>query len=145
MLVNFASNPPTLEGAKQIAGSVVNGDPTNTHDCCAATLSCLLDISGIYVGVREAVLDLAPYLESGRHWTRVNVGQTIMNGDVGVFISTDASDIHHIYLVIDASNQANPIVADNQGPGAHPRPVAGGPMPGIPNDASPTSYFLRAT
>jgi hypothetical protein len=47
--------------------------------------------------------------------------------------------------VIDATNQASPTVADNQGPGAHPRPVAGGPMPGVGNSASPTSYFLRAT
>jgi hypothetical protein len=144
-LVGLGSDPLALGGAKQIAGFVVNGDPANMHNCCAATLSSLLDIAGIYVGMREEVLDLAPYLEKHRQWSRIGVGGQIQNGDVGVFISSDASDLHHIYLVIDASDQARPMVADNQGHGAHPRPVAGGAMPGVGNGASATSYFLRAT
>jgi hypothetical protein len=144
-LLVLASDARALGGAKQIAGTIVNHDPTNMHNCCAATLSCLLDFAGIYVGVREEVTDLAPHLENDRGWGRIAVGSPIVNGDVGVFISNDASGLHHIYLVIDANSQATPIVADNQGVGAHPRPVAGGLMPGVGNSASPTSYFLRAT
>lgn len=109
------------------------------------TLSCLLDFAGIDVGVRPEVVDLAPHLENDRAWARVNVGAPIIAGDVGVFISNSTSDLHHIYLVIDATNQASPTVANNQGNGSHQRPVAGGAMPGIGNGASPTTYFLRAT
>jgi hypothetical protein len=144
-LLTLGRNPDALGGAKQIAGTIVNHNPANMHNCCAATLSCLLDFSGINVGVRPEVVDLAPHLENDRGWARVNVGAPIIAGDVGVFISNSASDLHHIYLVIDATNQASPTVADNQGPGAHPRPVAGGAMPGVGNGASPTTYFLRAT
>jgi len=144
-LLALGQNPIALGGAKQIAGTVVNHNPGNMHNCCAATLSCMLDFAGIYVGIRPEVVDLAPHLEHERHWTRIAVGQPIQTGDVGVFISSAASDLHHIYLIIDATNQALPLVADNQGLGAHHRPVAGGPMPGVGNSASPTTYFLRAT
>lgn len=144
-LIGLGSDAFALAGAKQIAGTIVNNDPANMHDCCAATLSCLLDFSGIPVGVREAVLDLAPYLENERAWNRIAVGAGINDGDVGVFVSNTPLSLHHIYLVVDSTNQALPIVADNQGTGTHPRPVAGGPMPGIPNSASATTYFLRAT
>jgi hypothetical protein len=143
-LLALGRNPDALGGAKQIAGSIVNHDPSNMHNCCAATLSGLMDFAGINVGMRPEVVDLAPYLEHTRTWARVNVGAPIVAGDVGVFISATSSDLHHIYLVIDATNQASPTVADNQGPGSHPRPVTGGVMPGI-GTASPTTYFLRAT
>lgn len=65
-LLAFGRDAYALGGAKQIAGTIVNRNPTNMHNCCAATLSCLLDFAGIYVGVREEVTDLAPYLESER-------------------------------------------------------------------------------
>lgn len=54
-------------------------------------------------------------------------------------------EIHRIYTVIDATNQANPLVAGNQGSGAHHRPVAEGVMCGISNPPSATNYFLRAS
>jgi hypothetical protein len=145
VLITLSADGYSLGGAKQIAGTIVNNDPSNMHNCCAATMSCLLDFAGIYVGVREAVTDLAPYLENERLWQRVNAAAPIQNGDVGVFLAANGAELHHIYLVIDATDPANPVVADNQGPGAHVRPVAGGAMPGVGNAASPTSYFLRAT
>jgi hypothetical protein len=143
-LISVGRNPHALGGAKQIAGSVVHHNPENQYDTCAATLSCLLDFSGIYVGVREGVLDLASHLEHNRGWVRVRVDEQIAEGDIGVVIVGPGSSIHHIYLVVDASSQTVPIVADNQGRGIHPRPVAGGDMPGVGNSAAPTSYFLRA-
>jgi hypothetical protein len=143
-LLALGRNPDALGGARQIAGTIVNSDPNNMHDCCAATLSCLLDFAGIDVGVREGVIDLAPYLQNTRGWAQIAVGSPISDGDVGVFISAAVADLHHIFLIIDSTNQATPTVADNQGAGAHPRPIAGGAMPGV-GAASPTTYLLRAT
>jgi hypothetical protein len=144
-LINLGSDPIALGGAKRIAGLIVNHDQTNWADCCAATLSALLNFSGIYVDYTEEVIDLAKYLETDRTWSQIAVGQPIQNGDVGVFIAANGADLHHIYLVIDATSQSSPVVADNQGSGSHPRPVAGGPMPGIIEGADATTYFLRAS
>jgi hypothetical protein len=141
-LLDLARDALALGGAKQIAGSIVNHSPINQHNTCAATLSCLLDFAGIYVGIREEVIDLAPYLEHERNWARITIGSPMANGDVGVYIG---AEMHHIYTVIDATDQQNPMIADNQGTGAHRRPIAGGEMAGIANVASPTSYFLRAS
>jgi hypothetical protein len=93
-LLALGKDPLALGGAKPIAGTIVNHDPANMHSCCAATLSCLMDFSGIYVGVRPEVVDFAPHLEHDRHWTKIPIGQPIQNGDVGVFISNSASDLH---------------------------------------------------
>lgn len=145
-LIKLGSDAYALGGAKQIAGAVVNRDPANQHDTCAATLSCILNFAGIYVGVREAVLDLAACMEN-REWRRIQVGQQIAEGDIGVVIvdpNSPAHQLHHIYLVVDASNQSAPDVADNQGNGIHSRPVGGGAMTGVSNSADATSYFLRA-
>ena len=144
-LLSLGRNPSALGGAKEIAGTIVNRNPTNFHNCCAATLSCLLDFAGINVGVRPEVLDLAPHLEHDRRWSRIRIGDPIQDGDVGVFIASDGSDLHHIYLVIDSADQDSPLISDNQGAGSHRRPVAGGVMPGVSNVASPTTYFLRAS
>ncbi len=143
-LLALGRNPTALAGAKQIAGIVVNRDPNNMHNCCAATLSCLMDFSGMLVGLREEVVDLAPHIEHVRGWGRIAVDQPIRDGDIGVFVGGDASHLHHIYLVLDATDQASPLIADNQGSGAHRRPVKGGAMQGVSNSASPTTYFLRA-
>jgi len=131
-----------LTYAQNIATAIVNG-PAN-H--CAATLSALLVFGGIYpYGAFNGSGDLQPWvptlaydLENRRGWTRYAVGSLIAPGDVGVVILS--SGVHHIYLVTDPSDQAEPLIADNQDAGLHPRVVAGAPA----HSQSPTSYFLRA-
>ena len=147
-LVANGSDPAILDKAKRFAGNFVWGDPKKQTNTCAATLSFLLDQSGIDVGVEDAVVDLAANLKSTRGWARINDLTALQIGDVGVF-AYDAQGfdegIHHIYLVIDIPDPASPLVADNQGAGSHQRPVNGGAMVGIKTTASPTNYFLRAT
>jgi len=147
-LVANGSSRVILAAAKYFGGEIVTGTPTGQTNTCAATLSCLLDVSGVFVGIEPGAPELAQILEKDHAWTRIAVGDPIKNGDVGVFVYSDRPEdrnLHHIYLVIDATNQASPLVADNQGNGAHHRPIRGGPMPGVGNDASPTNYLLRAT
>lgn len=134
-------NPTVLQYARNVATAIVAG-PAN-H--CAATLSTLLVFNGIYPNgggtgagdLEPLVVNLAYDLECRRGWIHIDLGNTILPGDVGVVIAS--ANIHHIYLVLDPTDQANPIIADNQGASYHPRPVAGD---GI--HYSPTSYFLRA-
>jgi hypothetical protein len=131
----------TLHYARNIATAIVDG-PKN-H--CAATLSALLVFIGIYPnGANSGTGDLQPWvpslawdLENRRGWTRIALDSPILRGDVGVVMPS--ADIHHIYLVVDAQNQAIPEIADNQGLGVHPRPVKGDPA----QNYSPTNYFLR--
>lgn len=133
--------PQILTYARNIATSIVAG-PAN-H--CAATLSSLLVFYGIYPnGGTTGTGDLQPWvpalaydLEHRRGWARIGVAGPIMPGDAGVVLVSPAT--HHIYLVLDATDQANPLIADNQGTGFHSRPVAGDPA----SNYSPTSYFLR--
>lgn len=142
LVSTLTSIPNVLLYAQNIATAVVNGP--NNH--CAATLSALLVFAGIYPnGGGTGTGDLEPWvpslafdLESRRGWQRINVGGAIVNGDVGVVLVS--AGIHHIYLIVDASNQAQPSVADNQSSTIHPRAVAGDQNQGW----SATSYFLRA-
>jgi hypothetical protein len=134
--------PEVLQYAKNIATAIVDG-PSN-H--CAATLSALLVFVGIFpIGLGDGsgdleplVLSLAGDLQNRRGWTQIPLGQRFENGDVGVVIAP--GNVHHIYLVVDSTNQNSPIIADNQLSGIHARPVAGDPA----QNFSPTSYFLRA-
>jgi hypothetical protein len=142
LVETLQGNITVLSYAQNIATAIVNG-PAN-H--CAATLSALLVFVEIYpYGAFNGTGDLQPWvptlaydLENRRGWTRYAVGTVIAPGDVGVVIL--ASGVHHIYLVIDTSDQAEPLIADNQDPGLHPRAVVGDPA----HSQSPTSYFLRA-
>lgn len=142
------NNHQILEYAKNIATAIVNGP----HNHCAATLSALLVFSGIYPnGGGTGSGDLEPWvpalafdLEKRRGWSRIaydkqaGPAQAIGPGDVGVVL-VDANT-HHIYLVLDATDQASPLIADNQLGGPHKRSLAGDPAQSF----SPTSYFLRA-
>jgi hypothetical protein len=127
--------------AQNIATAIVDG-PAN-H--CAATLSALLVFVAIFPnGGGTGSGDLEPWvpalafdLEKRRGWLHINIGAPIQNGDVGVVIL--ASGVHHIYFVVDATNQLEPLVADNQAPVLHFRAIAGDPA----QNWSPTSYFLR--
>lgn len=135
------ANPSILDYARNVATALIDG-PKN-H--CAGTLSALLVFMGIYpngggTGVGDfepEVTKLAFDLEKKRGWSRVAVGDPIAGGYVGVVLASE--DDHHIYLIIDTTDQANPVVADNQGTSFHSRPVAGDDI-----GHSPTAYFLVA-
>ena len=142
LAAKILSSPEVLQYARNIATAIVNG-PAN-H--CAATLSSLLVFIGIYpVGAGTGSGDLEPLvvklafdLENRRGWTRIALGSRISAGDVGVVLTEQGT--HHIYLVVDATNQTVPIIADNQLAGVHARPLAGDPT----QNFSPTKYLLRA-
>ena len=140
LIAKLKSDVAVLTYGQNIASAVVNG-PKN-H--CAATLSALLGFVGIFPnGSFTGPGDLEPWvpslafdLQNRRGWSKIDLGMTIAGGDVGVVL---AQAIHHIYLVVDATNQAEPMIADNQAAQLHTRKVAGDPAQGW----SPTSYFLR--
>jgi hypothetical protein len=111
LAAKIISAPEVLRYARNIATAIVNG-PAN-H--CAATLSSLLVFVGIYpVGAGTGTGDLEPRvvslafdLENRRGWTRIALGGPISRGDVGVVLTDDGT--HHIYLVVDATNQTVPV------------------------------------
>jgi Domain of unknown function (DUF1906) len=142
LATKLRSAPEVLQYAKNIGTAVVDG-PKN-H--CAATLSALLVFIGIFPNGRgsgsgdlePAVVQLDWDLKHRRGWSTIPLGQPIAVGDVGVVLAS--ASVHHIYLVVDATDQAIPLIADNQLSGVHARPVAGDPA----RSFSPTNYFLRA-
>jgi hypothetical protein len=141
LVKTLQASPATLEYARNIATAIVSGP----HNHCAATLSALLVFAGIYPnGGGTGSGDLEPWvpslafdLEKRRGWTRVPVGPEIAKGDVGVVLASATT--HHIYLVVDPADPADPLIADNQGLGMHRRPVVGDPV----QSYSPTNFFLR--
>jgi hypothetical protein len=141
LVTTLQNDLDVLHYGQNIATAIVDG-PDN-H--CAATLSALLVFVGIFPkGGGTGTGDLQPWvpslafdLEKRRGWRRIEIGAPIQSGDVGVVLLT--SGVHHIYLVVDATNQAQPLIADNQAPALHTRTVAGDPA----HNWSPTSFFLR--
>jgi hypothetical protein len=142
LAATLKSSQDVLNYARNIGTAIVDG-PAN-H--CAATLSALLVFIGIFPNgggtgkgdLEPLVVNLAWDLEKRRRWVKVTLGQPIIPGDVGVVLVDQ--DTHHIYLVVDATNQTAPIIADNQLAGIHARPLAGDPA----QNFSPTNYLLRA-
>jgi hypothetical protein len=142
LAATIEASPEVLDYARNIAAAIVDG-PAN-H--CAATLSALLVFVGIFPnGGGTGKGDLEPWvpslawdLEKRRGWNRIDVGQPLSPGDVGVVL-VDAGT-HHIYLVVDPADSNIPIIADNQLAGIHPRPLAGDAA----QNFSPTNYLLRA-
>jgi hypothetical protein len=142
------ANATVLEYAKNVATAIVAG-PAN-H--CAATLSSLLVFVEIYPNgggtgsgdLEPLVVNLAFDLEKRRGWEHIDYdpangpAQPLQAGDVAVVIASAA--VHHIFLIIDPADQADPLIADNQGAGMHNRPLAGDAA----QNYSPTSYILRA-
>jgi len=141
LVATLQSDPDVLIYGQNIATAIVDG-PAN-H--CAATLSALLVFVRVFPnGAGTGNGDLQPWvpslafdLEKRRGWQRIEIGPPIKSCDVGVVILT--SGVHHIYLVVDATNQALPLIADNQAQSLHVRAVAGDPA----HSWSPTTYFLR--
>ena len=147
LLIEYGSTPGVLQAAQLIAGGIVDQDPYSIHNTCATTLSLLMNMAQIDVGIEPAVLTLVSTLRK-RNWYAFHTPDTfnqtigteleICAGDVGVFVG---SDKHHVYLVIDASDQSKPLIADNQAREPHDRPVRGD----TDEDISQTTYFFRAT
>ncbi|UTH74468.1 hypothetical protein [Chromobacterium sp. IIBBL 290-4] len=141
-LLNYAKDPNCLGFARLAANGIVSHDRMAQESLCAATLSLLLDMARINVGVINDVVSLSTELRR-RGWDVIRTPDTaecgsdaISEGDVGVQIS---SLRHHIYVVVDAHDQTLPEVADNEAIKAHPHQVTGGET--VPQ----TTYFLRAT
>jgi hypothetical protein len=136
------ANPDVLRYAQNVATAIVPGPRFH----CAATLSSLLVFAGIFPnGGGTGSGDLEPWvpslaydLEQRRGWVRLPVDSELQPGDVGVVMVDEKT--HHIYLIVDTDNQANPLIADNQETVLHPRAIAGSQIP----DYAPTSYILRA-
>src|SRR5258706_2677812 len=141
-------NRDILVFARNIATAIVDGPKSH----CAATLSALLVFAGIYPNgggtgdgdLEPRVVTLAFDLENRRGWRRIELAspshpaERIGSGDVGVVIVSETE--HHIYLVVEASDQSEPLIADNQLSGVHRRPLAGDTA----QEFSPTTYLLRA-
>lgn len=135
------TNANVLGYAQNIGNAIVDG-PAN-H--CAATLSALLVFAGIYPNsINTSTGNLDPWvptlvadLQMNLHWNKISVVDGFVSGDVGVVM---LDTIHHVYLVVDATDQAMPLIADNRSPSLHVRAVAGD----IQSGWSPTTFFLRA-
>jgi hypothetical protein len=136
------ASPEVLHYARNIATAIIDG-PKN-H--CAVTLSAPLVFIGVYPNVKgigagdlePEVIKLDWDLRRRRGWRKIPLGEKIEIGDVGVVLTEH--DAHHIYLVIDPTDQSAPTFADNQLNGPHARAVAGDSAKSL----SPTNYFLRA-
>lgn len=107
-------------------------------DGCAITLSVLLQDAGIDVDDTYGALDLVNVLKA-RKWQVVAKGQQ-QAGDIGTTCGAHAHHgVDHIYLVLQAVNADEMVIADNQADHPHFRFVSG------KGGKSPTTYFLRAT
>ncbi|WP_433985227.1 hypothetical protein RBB78_24805 (plasmid) [Tunturiibacter empetritectus] len=141
IIAAITGNNNVLTYAQNIGNAIVDG-PAN-H--CAATLSALLTFAGIYPNAIDTssgnLEPWVPYLvndlETNLNWTKLAPSSGFNKGDVGVVMM---DTVHHVYLVVDATDQAMPTVADNRNPAPHQRAVAGDATLGW----SPTSFFLRA-
>ena len=114
-------------------------DTESIPDGCAATLSALLQLAGLDVGLENGAGNLVAVLEepAGRGWIRVDVGQQ-RSGDVGVtFDRRDPPGADHVYLVAHVLDSDRMLIADNQARDLHTRLASGG-------GKTPTAYFLRA-
>ncbi len=85
LCASILANNELLRNAQRKAGSRVNGSSTNLTNCCAATLSYLLiDILRENLKPTNRAMKLAYILEHEAGFTRIEVGQPILVGDVGV-------------------------------------------------------------
>jgi hypothetical protein len=121
-LVRIGGEPDGLARARAIAAKALAdaGLPPFPHNACAATLSAMLQLSGIDVKMSLGAGKLAYMLggvgASSRHWVHILVGDQ-KPGDVGVTFDEDPSipGADHIYRVVERIDADVMIVADNQG------------------------------
>lgn len=139
-LVRLASDNNLLVAAQHIAARrLLNYDgEIFPKDGCAITLSVLMQQAGISIENTYQALPLGNLLKA-REWEVVPVGSQ-MTGDIG---STCGATAHHgwdhIYLVLEAVNADEMVIADNQQTQPHFRWASG------KGGKTPTQFFLRAT
>jgi len=139
-LVQFASNATQLQAAQDVAAKRLFAYDSEKFptDACAITLSVLLQDAGINVQDTFMAIDLGNVLMQ-RGWQVIEIGEQ-EQGDVGSTCGTQPEHgVDHIYLVLQAVDANDMVVADNQEPQPHPRTVSGH------DDISPTRFFLRAS
>lgn len=139
-LVKLASDANQLQAAQHVAAArllAYDGEHYPT-DGCAITLSVLLQDAGITVQDTYLAIDLGNVLKK-RGWQVIAVGNQ-KQGDVGSTCGTQPQHgVDHIYLVLEALNQDEMVVADNQATAPHFRFASG------KGGKSPTKFFLRAS
>jgi hypothetical protein len=93
-----------------------NGYGSTLHNACAATLSEFMNSVGINVPITLGAGNLARRIQ-GRGWNQISVGSQLA-GNVAV-----ADNDVHIFLVVQAIDKDQMVIADNQAPGplAHRR------------------------
>jgi hypothetical protein len=142
-LIEIGSSPKDLAEAQRIAAKALAaaGQPPFPHNGCAATLSALLQLSGINVPMTLGAGKLTHILGgqiNSRHWDHIPVGDQ-QAGDVGVCFDNDPKvpGADHIYLVVKRVDADEMVIADNQLATTHRRFASG-------KGKTPTEYFLRA-
>ena len=135
-LVRCGSTPQGVQQAQSLAKQVMqeNGYGSTLHNACAATLSEFMNLAGIDVPITLGAANLARRIR-GRGWDQVDVGNQEA-GDVAI-----ANNDVHIFLVVQAIDKDEMVIADNQAPGPHRRKASGDPE----LDHTPVHYFLRAS
>lgn len=140
-LIQLGSDPESIKKVQALAAKTMQGiGITYPKKSCAATLSHFLIQAGINLPVTAGAQNLADRLRVNRHWNRIKVGDQ-QPGDVGVCFSMadDVPGADHIYLVIEAKDSDQMVIADNQVQGTtHTRFASG------KGGKTPTEYFLRA-
>lgn len=142
-LVRTGGDLASLRMAQDVAARALAaaGLPPFPTNACAATLSALLQMSGVPVPMTLGAGKLAHRLggkPSSRGWDHVPVGMQ-RPGDVGVtFDEGGLAGADHIYLVLETHGADRMLIADNQATHPHERFAAG-------HGKTPTEYFLRAT
>jgi hypothetical protein len=137
-LIKLASDPGQLQNAQHIAAQRLldfDGE-VFPSDGCAITLSVLLQDAGIDVPDTFQALTLGTVLKN-RGWTTIQLGEQ-KPGDVGSTCGPQPDHGRdHIYLVLEALNSDEMVIADNQNPQPHFRFVSG------QGGKTPTKFFLR--
>jgi hypothetical protein len=127
----------SVDGFADAQATAKQNLPGFPHNGCAATLSALLGQAGIDVPMTLGAGHLAEILEGDRGWQRIAVGEQ-QPGDVGVtFDNSDPPGADHIYLVVEALDEDEMVIADNQATVTHQRFASG-------HGKTATEYFLRA-
>jgi hypothetical protein len=139
-LIGVGGSPKDLAAAQGIAKKALADAGLPPKNACAATLSAMLQLSGIDVPMTLGAGKLAHILGgriNSRHWDHLPVGDQ-QAGDVGVcFDNGGVAGADHIYLVVQRLDEDEMLIADNQKAVAHQRFASG-------HGKTPTEYFLRA-
>jgi hypothetical protein len=142
-LIECASSSAGLTEARRQAAEAlgVSAKPKPITNGCAATLSALMQLSGISIPMTLGAGKLANRLGgsiNSRRWESIAVGHQ-HPGDVGVTFDNGGNPgADHIYLVLKRLNADDMMIADNQDKVPHKRAASG-------KGKTPTDYFLRAT